>query len=216
LPLALRQGTTEDFDAIRRLREATARWLRRKGTDQWARPWPSAADQDKRIIRDLRRNKTWIVWDDPVADRDKPVAAATITLDATRRPGPVWPREKRRDKATYIRNLMVSRSYAGMRLGAELLNWAADTAIREHGAQLIRADVWTTNRALHAYYDRLGFTLTGIRDSRELPRRLAGYPSLALFERPADESDSEYSALFKVEPPPPTRWRRGWRWHRHG
>ena len=55
-------------------------------------------------------------------------------------------------------------------------------AERDHGAELIRIDVWTTNLELHAYYEGQRF----IRQSGRDPGELAGYPSQALFEREAD------------------------------
>jgi hypothetical protein len=39
-----------------------------------------------------------------------------------------------------------------------LRSWAAHTAKRDRRATVIRADVWTTNRDLHAYYERQHFT----------------------------------------------------------
>ena len=63
-----------------------------------------------------------------------------------------------RRPALYVRRVVVARSYSGLGLGAALLDWAADVAKSDHGAALIRIDVWTTNLELHAYYEGQRFT----------------------------------------------------------
>jgi len=187
---ALRLGMPGDLDEIRGLVREAAEWLRTsKDTDQWANPWPDPARQTERILNDLLKGKTWIVWDGTSA-------AATITVD-TEEPlhlneQPVWPAHKRREPALYVRRVIVSRRYAGLGLGAALLDWAADVAKRDHRAALIRIDVWTTNTELHAYYEGQRFTRREGRD----PRELAGYPSQALFEREVDRSGSGYMKFF--------------------
>jgi len=194
-PFVLRLATPGDLDEICGLAREAAEWLRRnKDTDQWATPWPDRAGQIERIRNDLLKGKVWLVWDDMTT-------AATITVD-TQGPlalneQPVWPTDKGREPALYVRRVIVRRRYAGCGLGAALLDWAADTARRDHQAALIRIDVWTTNLDLHAYYKRQHFTPCGGRD----PRELANYPSQALFERKADRSGSAYRTMFEEESP---------------
>ncbi|MGA8764797.1 MAG: GNAT family N-acetyltransferase, partial [Candidatus Sulfotelmatobacter sp.] len=103
-------------------------------------------------------------------------------------------RERHRS-ALYVRRVVVARTYSGSGLGAALLDWAADVAERDHGAELIRIDVWTTNLELHAYYEGQRF----IRQSGRDPGELAGYPSQALFEREADIRGPDYKELFMEE-----------------
>ncbi len=74
---------------------------------------------------------------------------------------------KRPETALYVRRVIVSRRYVGLGLGAALLDWAGDVARRRHRAVLLRIDVWTTNTALHAYYEKRGFTRQRGRDPRE-------------------------------------------------
>ena len=88
---------------------------------------------------------------------------------------------------------MSASSYAGLGLGAALLDWAADVAKRDHRAALIRIDVWTTNQSLHAYYEGQRFMRREGRD----PKELANYPSQALFEREVDRSGSGYTRFFE-------------------
>jgi GNAT superfamily N-acetyltransferase len=204
---AVRLGTPGDLREVRRLVRETAEWLREnKDTDQWAKPWPDRAGQTERMQNDLLRGKTWLVWDGRAA-------AATITID-TEEPvdvhgQPVWPAHKRRELALYVRRVVVRRSYAGLGLGAGLLDWAAAVAKRDYGATLIRIDVWTTNLDLHAYYEGQRFARCEGRPPRELP----DYPSQALFEREVDQAGSDYAELFTeteasklaLRPPPRER-----------
>lgn len=189
-PLALRLGTPADLEEVRGLVREAATWLRTsKPTDQWAKPWPDQAGQQERMLSDLLKGKTWLLWDGSIA-------AATITVD-TEEPvdlneRPVWPPHKRGEPALYIRRVIVGRRYAGRGLGAALLDWAADTAGRDYDAALIRIDVWTTNTELHAYYESQRFTRREGRD----PRELTNYPSQALFERDVDRPRSGYCRLF--------------------
>lgn len=188
-PFVLRLAVPGDLEVVRRLVREAATWLRTKGTDQWARPWPDPVGHRERILNDLLKGKTWIVWDGTTA-------AATITID-TDEPldlnnQPVWPVRKDREPALYVRRVIVSRSYAGMKLGAGLLDWAAEVAQREHGAVVLRIDVWTTNLNLHAYYERRSFT----RHEGGEPREIADYPSRALFERNVNTRITDYKNLF--------------------
>jgi GNAT superfamily N-acetyltransferase len=181
-----------DLDQVRGLVRDAADWLRSKNTDQWARPWPDRVRHKERMLNDLIKGKTWIVWDGTTA-------AATITID-TEEPldlneQPVWPEDKRHEPALYVRRVIVRRLYAGDGLGAALLDWAADVAKRDHEVSLIRIDVWTTNTGLHAYYARQDFTRCVRRDARDL----ADYPSQALFEREAGEPRSDYARFLREE-----------------
>jgi GNAT superfamily N-acetyltransferase len=175
---------------VRGLVREAAEWLRTsKDTDQWANPWPDRAGQRERILNDLLKGKTWIIWDGTTA-------AATITVD-TEEPldlneQPVWPTHKRHEPALYVRRVIVSRRYAGLGLGAALLDWAAAVAKRDHDAELIRVDVWTTNTGLHTYYEGQRFIRSEGRD----PRELTNYPSQALFERAVNQPRSNYTQLF--------------------
>jgi GNAT superfamily N-acetyltransferase len=89
--------------------------------------------------------------------------------------------------------VVVDRSYARVGLGAELLNWAGRTGRRDHGAIWIRVNAWTTNRQLHAYYRRQGFSLCGLSVDDS-------YPSAALFHKPTRHIKATSRGLFIEEP----------------
>ncbi len=179
-----------DLDKVVGLVREAADWLGSRRIDQWQKPWPDRAGQRERILNDLFKGKTWLV-------RDGKTTVATITidtdepLDAEERP--VWPTEQDRRAVLYVRRVIVSRRYARLGLGAALLDWAADVAKRDHGAELIRIDVRTTNVKLHAYYE--GQRFTRCPD----PKGLGDYPSQALFQRRVDVPVSDFTKLLITE-----------------
>lgn len=185
LPLALRPATPDELDIILELLGESVRWLGEKGIDQWAVPWPDEVGRNQRIAQDLAAGRTWLVLDGTEV-------AGTITIDPA--DAGVWPTHARQEKAVYVRKVIIRRLYAGRGLGALLFDWAADVAARVHGARWIRIDVWTTNRRLHAYYQRLGFQF---RDLAEDP----AYPSRALFERSTNPRRRDYRAVFRPMEP---------------
>jgi ribosomal protein S18 acetylase RimI-like enzyme len=183
--VVLRRAGVRDLDVITSLIDAAADWLRTKNTDQWAQPWPSEEDRSHRILRDLRAEKTWIAWDGRVP-------AATIT--AASEDSAIWPAETRQERAVYVCRLVVNRGHAGRALGAALLDWAGFSALRRYGARWVRVDVWTTNVALHSYYQRQGFEFYGYCEA------VAEYPSAALFQKPTDRIKPTDAAMFHVAP----------------
>ncbi|HEV2373830.1 MAG TPA: GNAT family N-acetyltransferase [Streptosporangiaceae bacterium] len=159
-------------------------WLAAIGSDQWQQPWLSEDGRNQRVLDGLVSGRTWIAWDGVT-----PVA--TLTTDADDHG--VWPKHMRDDRAVYVSRLVVARSYAGHRVGAQLLDWAGLRARGEYGAAWVRVDVWTTNTALHDYYFRQGFEFSGLCDT------IPGYPSAALFQKPtAHITQADIPALREV------------------
>ena len=136
------------------------------------------------MARGLDSGDTWMIEDHD----GRPVS--TITYRGI---GNEWlwePRELR-ESAVYISRLVVTRSYAGSGIGSALIDWAGRRAARAWAAQWIRIDVWTTNRALHNYYEKRGF-----RYLRTCPYDFKTYPSSALFQKPTDEVDDAAESRF--------------------
>jgi GNAT superfamily N-acetyltransferase len=179
-----------DLDKVVGLVREAADWLGSKGIDQWQKLWPDPAGHRERILNDLFKGKIWLV-------RDGETTAATITIDTDEpldpEDRPVWPADESQPPVLYVRRVIVSRCYARLGLGAALLDWAADVAKRDHGAELIRIDVRTTNVKLHAYYE--GQRFTRCPD----PQGLGDYPSQALFQRRVDVPGSEFTKLLITE-----------------
>jgi len=189
-PFVLCAARPGDLEKVVRLIRGAAKWLGSEGIDQWQEPWPDRAGQRERVLNDLFKGKTWLLCDGPAV-------AGTITVDTDEpldlNERPVWPPDKTRQPAVYVRRVIVSRRYAHRGLGAALLDWAADVAKREHNAALIRIDVRTTNRKLHAYYEKQRFTRCPD------PQGLGDYPSQALFERGVHIPGSDFAKLFITE-----------------
>jgi GNAT superfamily N-acetyltransferase len=180
--LVLRRAQAADLTAVTSLRAEASLWLRTKGTDQWANPWPDENGRNERIIRAISAGRTWIAW-----DANRPVA----TLTASPNHHGIWPEKLQHDPAVYVRRLTVSRRYGGIGLGSQLMDWAGLRAAHDYGARFIRVDVWTTNTALHDYYRREGFEGCGLSPE-------AGYPSAALFQKPTQFLQPPADPLFDV------------------
>ena len=182
--LSVRQAVVGDMPTILAMIDEAADWLGTKGTDQWARPWPSRESRDKRIQRGLRQKKTWMVELDGV-----PIGTVTLRRHGNRR---LWTAQERRERAVYLSRLVVCRDYAGQAIGEALIDWAGARGAGAWGAQWIRIDVWTTNTALHDYYEKRGFRSYG--DQRSA--KINNYPSAALFQKPVAEIDEMAAARF--------------------
>lgn len=173
-PFQLRLATPGDLTRIIALIDEASAWIRRaKNTDQWQRPWPDRVARDARVRAGVVRGETWIAWDDHTP-------MGTITIAAQANPV-VWsnlsPHCDLTEDAVYAHRLILARKYAGLGLGAELIDWAGLYGQRVFGARWLRVDVWRSNYELHEYYRDRGFLQCG---SCADP----GYPSGALFQKP--------------------------------
>jgi GNAT superfamily N-acetyltransferase len=191
--LHARPATAADVPTIIGFIDEASGWLALKGTDQWARPWPSRRKRDERVRRGIRDHCTWMVEDDGV-----PVA--TVSCRPAGNPH-LWAEPEQHDLAVYVSRLMVRRSHGGQGIGQELFDWAGKWAAEQYGARWIRIDVWTTNKMLHDYYAKRGFAFIRICD-------YVGYPSAALFQKPTcDITDADLPRLREVpELQQPSGW----------
>ncbi|MEU6999586.1 GNAT family N-acetyltransferase [Nonomuraea sp. NPDC046570] len=165
----MRPAVPGDFSVIVELIEGAAAWLADMRTDQWQRPWPDLESRDARVMAGLTEGITWLV-----EHQGRAVATVTITARPYRE---LWVGHEPDAPALYLHRLVVHRDFAGQGLGAEILDWAANEAVRR-GLDWVRIDVWRTNERLHKYYQREGFEPVGTAP-------LPDYPSSALFQRKA-------------------------------
>lgn len=190
--LRLAPGGRDDLATVLGLIEEAKAWLRVKDRDQWAKPWPDTYKRDSAVLGTLRAGKTWIVWDGDIP-------AATVTL-ATRHNPDVWVKSHSRcdlsERAIYVHRLVVARKYAGLGLGAQLVDWAGLHACHDYGAEWIRIEVWSMNEALHAYYRRHGFEFCGMSPD-------PNYPSGALFQKPVLRIANSSLSLLSETPAAP-------------
>jgi GNAT superfamily N-acetyltransferase len=183
--LHVRRADADDLPVILGMIDGAAAWLRTKDTDQWARPWPNRAARDARVLRRLLSGDTWIVEED-----GSPIATATARRHGNQT---LWTAAEQKEPALYISRLVVARHAAGRGIGAAMIDWSGQRAVRDWSAQWVRIDVWTTNDALHDYYAKRGFRFCRI-DAKE------NYPSAALFQKPTNEIDADAAAWFSVVP----------------
>src|SRR5487761_1664529 len=162
--LTIQQAEAHDLEVILELRDEASAWLADIGSEQWQHAWPDDDTQANRIAKSIAAGETWMV-------RDHLKAAGTVAVDRYADPQ-LWNEHERTEPALYFHRLIVARAYAGVGLGAQIVNWVATSAAAE-GIRWLRADVWTTNERLQGYYRRHHFTHV-----RTL--NLKSYPSGAL------------------------------------
>jgi ribosomal protein S18 acetylase RimI-like enzyme len=142
--LEIRQARAEDVDELVATLSEAARWLLRRGIEQWPDPFPRA-----RVEALVRRGEFFVA-------RLDGMPAGSLVLrwsDAS-----FWGEQP--DDAGYVHALAVRRAFAGQGLGDRLLAWA-EVRVAEAGREFLRLDCMAENAALRRYYERLGFELRG-------------------------------------------------------
>jgi len=158
LSLDIRCAVVSDLFAVLELIVEAKLWLPSKKTNQWSKDWADQKGRKRsdRVQASLEDERTWIVT---VEHEKQTYAVATVTIEPKANANPlVWDRPgDLDDSAAYLSRLVVARRFAGLRIGADLLDWACDYARDQYEAELVRIDVWTGNFALHSYYRAQGF-----------------------------------------------------------
>ena len=175
LPLVISCASPDNLPPVLELIDEAKLWLLSKKTNQWSKDWADQKGRKRsdRVQASLAQGTTWIVT---VTHEKQTYAVATVTIEPQANPL-VWDRPgDLDDSAVYLSRLVVARRFAGLRIGAALLNWACDHARHRYQAELVRIDVWTRNFALHSYYLTQGFR-------RQEYCRDTSYPSRARFQR---------------------------------
>jgi len=190
LSLDIRCAVDSDLPAVLELIDEAKLWLPSKKTNQWSKDWADQKGRKRsdRVQASLAQGTTWIVT---VAREKQTYAVATVTIEPKANPL-VWDRPgDLDDSAVYLSRLVVARRFAGLRIGAALLNFACDHARHRYQAELVRIDVWTRNFALHSYYLAQGFR------PQEYCRDTS-YPSGARFQRSTSRKDRRTPRLLTV------------------
>lgn len=162
--LAVRSATLEDAPCLRALRNELARWMRRKGIQQWLPGEVSVEWIELCILCGVV---------DVVSDDDRLVGSVTVVWDDPS----IW--GKQSEPAGYIHMLMLDRSFAGYGIGRSILE-SAERSIRATGRALARLDCPEGNLMLRSYYEAVGYTFV---ESRALPH-IEGASVAALYEKP--------------------------------
>jgi GNAT superfamily N-acetyltransferase len=181
----IRPATMADMPSIIGLISESAEWLQtEKKSDQWQRPWPDEAGRDQRIRRGIKVGRTWMVESD-----GELVGTVSCGRGGNKK---LWKQRERNQSAVYVSRLVVIRRHSGKAIGASLIDWAGQRGVRIWGAVWIRIDVWTTNRALHHFYQSQGFAHVRTCDFGD-PWE---YPSAVLFQKPTAHVTSGATTRF--------------------
>src|ERR1700677_550828 len=177
--MTIRRAVPGDLRTVMAILHSVATWLHERGYEQWPDGSPSLGPA--RLGAQIDRGEFWIASEgrDPIA-----VIAISGTGDAD-----FWSAAELEDPGAYISKAAVVRTAAGRGIGAMLLRWAVDRAT-DHGAAVVRLDVWRTNGELRGYYARQGW-----EHVRTVPA--VGRNSGALFQRAA-EPDPEARGAFAL------------------
>ncbi len=146
--MALERAVVADAARVFELREAAARWVQRRGIEQWD---PGEVSL-KRLVTEVSRGE-WFV----VRESLQVIAAVRLLEEEDEElwgPQPV--------PARYLHGLMIDRARAGQGLGLAVLAWA-DAQTRASGREVLRLDSVVSNVGLRGYYNRAGFTEVGLR-----------------------------------------------------
>lgn len=150
--VTIRVGREGDAAAVLALWDAAIAWLVARGqTGQWGTRPASARPR----IRDVARE--WAAGPGlRVAELDRePVGVSVVTGTPPAYVPPAGRRE------TYLLFLVSDRARAGLGIGSDLVRRAAAEA-RAAGSQVLRVDCWADAPDLVAWYERQGFTRSGI------------------------------------------------------
>ena len=157
----VRPAQADDAGLVEEILTEAARWTAERGVPApWPVPYPRA-----NFLPRLLRGEVYLAQ---AADGPS-VATVTLQWDDV----PFWGEQP--PIAGYVHRLAVRPAHRGQGWGRWLLEWAA-LRCRAAGRGLLRLDCVQANRALCAYYERLGFVF-----ERSVE---AGGFRCALFERP--------------------------------
>lgn len=149
------------------LHELAATWLWERGIKQW-RPGEFTVDSLKKLL--ASGGEVYLGWTGGV-----PVGGFTLQWEDTETWG------ERPPDAGYLHSLCILREFAGLGIGASLLDDAGQR-VAEAGRKWLRLDCWAGNDVLRAYYERQGFTLRAI--AKEDDYQIALYERAATMARP--------------------------------
>ena len=147
----------EDLDEVLDILSGAARWLRRRGIEQWPDPFPRSRVEDS-----FSRGELYVI-------RVGEAIAGTFVLQ--------WEDElfwgEQPPVAGYIHAVAVRREHAG--IGRQVIGWAEEN-VREAGRSFLRLDCMRDNPPLRRYYEALGFEHRG-------DRLVGGHFDASLYEK---------------------------------
>jgi GNAT superfamily N-acetyltransferase len=165
---AIRRADRSEVDAVAAILEDAGRFVASLGVQAW--PLGTFVDPAgwgrRPLVEALESGGLFLA-------KVGPEAAATVSLfDVDER---FWPGAAR--DALYIHKLAVARRFAGLGLGAAMVEWSAVRA-RAGGKRFLRLDCPQDDPPLRRYYERAGFLHRG--------DLTAGTFRASLYERPLE------------------------------
>ncbi len=147
----IRVASEQDASVVFEVLMDNARWLASKGIKQWPVSWLESIRPD--IDESLSFGRFYIV-----ERLDCPIAVFELRTE----PEAVW----NFDEAhyLYIHKIAVMREYAGLQIGASIINTIQNMARRE-GYVGVRLDCVSNNMLLCRYYQNFGFERIGTYQS---------------------------------------------------
>ncbi len=141
--LSVRPAQLEEVGVALDILSEAARWVRRRGIDQWPQRFP-----DQLIAAGIERGEVYLALDAGIA-----FGTLTLQWDDPR----FW---SRGDDAGYVHRLALVPTHRGRGLGYQLLDWAESQVVAA-GRRYLRLDCLSENGALRAYYEAAGFEHRG-------------------------------------------------------
>jgi GNAT superfamily N-acetyltransferase len=150
--LTIRRGSAADEGALLALFDEAVAWMVARGqAGQWGdRPFSERPETRARVREFAESEGLWM------AEREgEPVGVVIVGAH----PPHVEPIER---SELYVELLISSRRHAGNAIGARLVRFADDLAVRR-GVEVLRVDCWGAP-TLVAWYEAQGFTRAGTFD----------------------------------------------------
>ena len=154
----VRTGGPADAPAVLEMLDGAVAWMNARGnTEQWGTtPYSRKPAGVERVQRYTTEQEPFIA---EIGSGGVPVAVGCLVLGDG--PSPQMPIAAAGEPERYVRLLVSDRAYAGLGIGAVLLDRAAEEA-RRAGVALLRVDCWAGGGGdLVAFYKRNGFTDVG-------------------------------------------------------
>lgn len=139
----IRAATLEDADLIHAMLLEAEAWLRARGMPMW--------DPEELDLVPLQRDAAAGMHHLALVEGE-PAGTIRFQLDDPE----YWPELVGSDQDAYVHRLAVRRAYAGIDVGAALLDWAAGHAAAM-GRSFLRLDCDHHRERLRRFYERNGF-----------------------------------------------------------
>lgn len=197
--MKIRLARSADVDRIAQLRMDAARWLASIGSDQWSDISINDTEFRRRVEGSIANGETWVAVD------DHEVVLGTIAIDQHTNPG-LWGSQELAESLIIHRMIRDARAPRGT--GQRLLQHAIEVA-RRSGRRWLRLDAWTTNRALHRYYEAMGFQhVRTVEGHHTLSAALFEYPVFSEIPNDIKKSPIEVGGSDHENSSPPDHWHR--------